>query len=209
MKKINPKAVTDYNRTDAELQKFWLFCIIVAGKNADWASEKVEMLLADMPDFMKPFGYLRSINVLDKLQEIKTGQYNRISRAINESVGLDLRTAAPAQLEAVHGVSHKTSRFFVIHTRKHIEDVAALDTHLLGYLDWLGFADIPKGSVSNSKRYTRLEWIFVQVKRLLFPDDTMAEADLKIWMTMSGRSYEPLPTITQDEMDSILGGLEA
>ena len=38
---------TNYNRTDDELQTFWIFCILVAGKNSDTTARLVTKLLKD------------------------------------------------------------------------------------------------------------------------------------------------------------------
>ena len=32
---VVPADITNYNRTDVELQTFWLFCVLIAGKNSD------------------------------------------------------------------------------------------------------------------------------------------------------------------------------
>ena len=57
---IDPKDITNYNRTDNELQTFWLFCILVAGKNSDTTSRLLTRLLSSKPKDQTPFEYIRS-----------------------------------------------------------------------------------------------------------------------------------------------------
>ena len=53
---VNPKDITHYDRTDAQLQTFWVFCILVAGKNSDTTSrlvhldQQIEMLERGRPE---------------------------------------------------------------------------------------------------------------------------------------------------------------
>jgi hypothetical protein len=42
---IDPYNITNYNRTEGELQKFLLFCIVVAGKTAYIQAQKLEEFL--------------------------------------------------------------------------------------------------------------------------------------------------------------------
>jgi len=43
--RINPKEITDLNRTKAQKEKFLLFCVLCAGKSSDVMAEKLEQLL--------------------------------------------------------------------------------------------------------------------------------------------------------------------
>ena len=56
---IDPFNITNYNRTETELQVFWLFCIMVAGKNAGQTATKLTNMLKDMPFDAMPFDWLR------------------------------------------------------------------------------------------------------------------------------------------------------
>ena len=47
---VVPTDITNYNRTDVELQTFWLFCVLVAGKNSDTTAKLVKKLLANRGD---------------------------------------------------------------------------------------------------------------------------------------------------------------
>ena len=129
----------------------------------------------------------------DFIKASKLGQYNKIERAFQELVesDLDLRSCSIEQLEAIHGIGFKTSRFFVVHTRKN-QSHAILDTHILKYMrDEMGISDVPKSTPGNRKEYAKLESLFVQhcaeAKR------NVAELDLEIW-TKYSRSAPPLVT---------------
>ena len=68
---IDPKNITNYNRSDSELETFWLFCLFVAGKNSDTASLKLSQFLQDMTPWDSPFSYLRSIDIHNSLINIR------------------------------------------------------------------------------------------------------------------------------------------
>ena len=79
---IDPKDITNYNRTDDELQTFWIFCILVAGKNSDTTARLVTKLLKDRGE-KTPFEFIRSLRLTELrnyLTAHKTGQYDRIQR---------------------------------------------------------------------------------------------------------------------------------
>ena len=81
---IDPKDITNYNRTDSELQSFWIFCILVAGKNSDTTARLVTRLLNDRGD-MTPFEFIKSLKLSELhnyLKAHKTGQYDRIRKAL-------------------------------------------------------------------------------------------------------------------------------
>ena len=56
---IDPKNITDFNRTDSQLEMFWLFCISVAGKNSDTTSKLLSLMFYARQD--SPFDYLRDL----------------------------------------------------------------------------------------------------------------------------------------------------
>lgn len=190
---IDPMAVTKYDRSDAELERFWTFCVLVAGKNADWAALKVNDLYASAErQGMTPFAYLRENRhaLHNLLVANRVGQYHRIEKALEASLELDLRTCTIAELEAIFGVGPKTARFFVLHTRRDAQ-CAVLDTHVLRWMArTLGPSfdrhEIPT-STPPSRVYLRLEQLCLALMRSTFPGMTLAEADLLIWCLESGR----------------------
>ena len=188
---IDPLHVTDFARTQDDLEHFWIFCIAVAGKNADQTAGKVAKLLARKRPTQTPREYLKSLGPLlrDALVECRTGQYDRIGRAIAESFDIDLRTAAVGLLEQIHGVGPKTARFFVLHTRADAR-VAVLDTHLLKWLKRKKIKNVPPHTPGSLKRYCELEARAIAMMERAFPEMTLAEADLHLWATLSGRVSE-------------------
>lgn len=184
---IDPVKITDFNRSDRELSLFWLFCIMVAGKNADQTAAKVAKLAASVPQDVDLFRWLATEPDLHNLLVAhRVGQYGRIKLAIEQSAELDLRTASVTQLQAVHGIGPKTARFFLLHSRPGVE-VAVLDTHILRWMrERFGLVDLPTSTPSVTQ-YLRIEPVALNLMRATFPGLTIAEADLMIWATMSGR----------------------
>jgi endonuclease III len=114
----------------------------------------------------------------------KVGQYGRIERALRESLNLDLRTASVAELMNVFGVGAKSSRFFVLHSRANC-DCAVLDVHILRWMRKRGI-QTPEQTPSG-KKYLELERVFLALARGEFPNVPIAQVDLLIWATESGR----------------------
>lgn len=183
---ISPTSVTNFNRSTLELQYFWLFSMFVAGKNADFASGKLQTLVNLMPDGAYPINWLVANGVEDYLRKAKVGQYTRLTKAITQSLNIDLKSATVNQLMAIHGVGPKTARFFLLHSRKDVK-CAALDTHILKFLRNNGYPLAPKQTPSR-KDYGTWEQIFLNICQLNYPQMSVADVDLKIWTEYSGRS---------------------
>lgn len=183
---INPTQITDFNRSRAQLQAFWIFCIVVAGKNSDYAASVVAKLLNKGKD--DPFGYFRSLGehgVRNALVAAKAGQYDRISRAIKESLDLNLETCTFDELMAVFGVGPKTAQFFLVHSRPNYEGVV-LDTHILRYLRDKNF-DAPESTPQKMEKYNELSKAFLYISAIDYPNLSAAQRDLLIWRKYSGR----------------------
>lgn len=117
---IDPKNITDYNRTDEQLQAFWIFSCVVAGKNSDFAASVISKLLSKGKRFSKtPFQYLEELGetgVRNALVAAKSGNYTRITRFIIESLSLDLRTATFEELMNVFGIGPKSASNWIFHS---------------------------------------------------------------------------------------------
>lgn len=145
--KIDPYNITNFNRTEEELQLFLLFCIVVAGKTAYIQAEKLEQFLNSvnkrlmMSEHTLPFQSIKSAEQHDILFEeiklAKLGQYKKINagfKYISERE-YNLRRMTPKLLEEIPGVGMKTSRFFLLHSDSFYKDkIAILDTHILKFI---------------------------------------------------------------------------
>ena len=187
---IDPKNITNYNRTDDELQTFWLFCILVAGKNSDTTSKVLSKLLTKISPYSTPFEGIRELGeegLYNLLVENRVGQYTRISKAIWQSLYLDLRTCSREDLMKIHGVSHKTSRFFLLHTREFCEEIV-LDVHILKWMrDKCGVRDVPNNTPQSLSKYEYFADLCKYLMTTHFPGLSLAQIDLFIWTEMSGR----------------------
>ena len=189
---IDPHNCTDYNRSYWELEAFLLFCIAVAGKNADQTRDKINGLLkAEIPNYMLPLGWLWRLEdcglLEETLRDYRLGQYARIKGHILAVKGFDLRTVVVDELERF--VGPKTARYFILHTRRNARCVP-LDTHLLSWMREITIGshvwdispdDIPRFTPSAGTRYRYLERIAVKMMQSIYPAMTLAEADLHIW----------------------------
>ncbi len=179
---VDPWNITDYNRSIAELEELLLFCVSVAGKTAGFIAAALDEFLAARPG-KSPFDKIRRLVRCGKLsaaiQASRLGKHARLTRAYAELAGssLDLATCTCEQLEAIHGIGPKTSRFFIVHTRAG-EQLAVLDTHILRYMKSLGYQNIP-ASTPTGKRYLQIERDFIALAEREGRD--IAEFDLWIW----------------------------
>ena len=83
---IDPYNITNYNRTQNELEEFLLFCIVVAGKTAYIQSRKLDEFLASikirlmMPENINPFQIIKSAEQHGILfEEIKLAKESKFS----------------------------------------------------------------------------------------------------------------------------------
>lgn len=166
----------------AELQFKLIYSMVVAGKSAKFA-EGVMSRLCPHGLMALPFNWFRQ--VVDKghtieslLRDSRSGNYGKLTKGIIELIAakIDLAKCTPEQLETIHGIGPKTSRFFILWTRKGAVH-AALDTHVLKWLRFIGH-DAPK-STPSGKEYVRLEKIVIlEAKRRKM---TPRELDAAIW----------------------------
>lgn len=154
----------NYSRTDAELEEWLLLCIFVAGKSSKTMSQKLDRFLELLGRPELPITYMKSLtggNIKDLLLRAGTGQYERLTGCLFMLAqrGLDLRRCTSADLESIHGIGMKTSRFFLTYSREHYA-AAVLDTHILTWLREIGI-EAPK-STPTGQRYIDLEAIYLK-----------------------------------------------
>lgn len=187
---INPSNITDFNRNEADLQELLLFAIAVAGKRAEQTKASLDYFLAPRRRTETPFMYIQRLDrgwrLGSSLMDAKLSPYGTRERGFREAASLrvDLRTVTVGQLETIHGVGPKTSRFFLVHSRPDARH-AVLDVHILAWLREQGY-DTPLQTPSqNPKRYRECEQFFLAEcsARGMSP----AQLDLMIWNERSRR----------------------
>ena len=145
--KIDPYNITNFNRTEEELQLFLLFCIVVAGKTAYIQADKLEQFLDSinsrlmMLKHTSPFQSLKSAEqhgiLLQEIHKAKLGQYKKIYAAFLFIVkhNIDLKKCTPESLQQIPGVGYKSSRFFLLHSDSNWQNnMAILDVHILRFM---------------------------------------------------------------------------
>lgn len=180
----NPQDTIIFDRTKFELECFLLFCIVVAGKKA---STQVKMLKSflELGDVLKsPFDNIKEMDnngsLLDNLYKSKLGQYTRMAHCFRELANseIDLSTCTINDLERIHGIGPKTSRFFITCNREDARH-AVLDTHILRFMNQQLKIKAPNSTPSNKKEYLRLEADWLKYADSLGVKS--AELDLAVW----------------------------
>ena len=189
---IDPTNVTKYDRTEAELEEWLLFCIVAAGKTAKTQAKLLNNFLTSLrenygSEETTPFqliwnadnvGALRS-----EIEKSRLGQYNRLEKSFRKThdfIG-KMKSITIEELETIPGVGPKTSRFYLLHSRQN-QNYAVLDTHILHYMrdNCLTTLKVtPSGNV-----YKQTEQTFLNHANSI--NKTLADLDLEIWVKYSG-----------------------
>ena len=187
---INPKKVTKYNRNEYQLQEWLLYCVMVAGKKSEIETRKLDTFLKGAKKLdMTPFEYIRYLNddcgeLMDELKECRIAPYTMRYNSFVDAVTLlsdNLSEVSIDDLQEVRGISTKTSRFFLTHSREDFDE-PVLDTHILRYLKDVGY-DVPSSTPQNPKVYAKISNWF---KRLAnFEGKSVTDFDLEIWKQYS------------------------
>ncbi len=181
---IDPINITNFERTESELQEFLLFTIIVAGKTALIQAVKLDQFLQPARIMgLTPFEYIKFLDENNHLRimlcDAKIGQYSRVTQAFREVAKLDLNTVQVKDLEQIPGIGPKTARFFILHSRPN-QRIAVLDTHVLSWLEeQTTDILIPNSTPQSPSRYRTLENLFLEHADKL--NMTPEELDLTIW----------------------------
>lgn len=188
MPEVHPNEVgQEYFKRRRELEEKLMYAVIVAGKSAKFAERAMKIL----GNHTKHRTWFESIRLWDQHDELlrictmaSTGNYTKIVKAFREMAGanLALERCTPDQLEAIHGIGPKTSRFFILWTRPK-ERYAALDIHILRWLKAQGH-DVPATTPQSGKKYKSIEQLFLAEadKRRLTP----RQLDAEIWSAATG-----------------------
>lgn len=181
MWKVDSSKITEYNASNNKLEALIIFWILAAGKTAKGA----ERILGELVKFpLSPFyqiNHYKSPEELSiKLKELGCGCHGLKGKSIWSiaNSGLDLNSCTISDLELIPGIGKKTSRAFVVHSRKNAQH-AIIDTHILKFLQSEKVKNVPKSTPGSKKEYERLEQEFLQIckNRNRIP----AEYDLEIW----------------------------
>ena len=194
---IDPEKVTNYEQTDRQLEEFILFWVCAAGKNGRTAARCLDNLLNsigghDIGPFnaIKIWGYYEHPETLEgwpeMLRDNGIGCYTSKAKTMFQLAvsGLNLHTCTASDLESIYGIGCKTSRCFIMHSRKDAQ-VAGLDTHMLKYLREMGYDDVPKSTPTGKKYLTNQDRVLSLAKEAGM---TPAEFDLWVWNKYSVKS---------------------
>lgn len=164
-----------------ELEYRLLYSMVVAGKSAKFATNFMRGFLQHA-GHRSPLSFVRELirrgGLELRLRLYKSGNYTKLTKGFTQVAQsrFNLRTIKPLQLELVHGIGPKTSRFFILWTRP-LAEHAALDTHVLKWLRFLGHS-APYATPSGLE-YERLEKIVIAQAKVR--GMTPRELDAKIW----------------------------
>jgi thermostable 8-oxoguanine DNA glycosylase len=179
---IKPSEITNFNRTRAELEAFLLFVPMVAGKNSDIQALKLNKFLECLE--VSPFEYvewlIKNDNLEWKMRRLGFGQYGRLLRSYKDIIKLDPRTCTIDDLEGIHGIGLKSSRFFVVHSREGARH-SVIDTHILKYLRDNGVEHKGKTTPTSPKIYAELEQKYLDLADK--SGMSVADHDLWVWKT--------------------------
>lgn len=186
----NPQDTLIFDRTQAELECFLLFCIVVAGKKANVQVRCLESFLNLGDTSKSPFDNIREMDengsLIDNLRVSKIGQYTRLACCFRELIRSDINlfTCTVDDLENIHGIGAKTSRFFITCNRENSR-YAVLDTHILRFLNQHLHINAPSATPTNKREYKRLE-----LEWLKYVDSIgvkSSDLDLAVWKMYSNR----------------------
>lgn len=188
---ITPSTITNFNRTEAELEEFLMFAILVAGKGAEQQAKKLDAFLSHRHN-ATPFEYIdylfgnNRVMFRNAIRHHKLGQYNRIEQAFKGILMFKgkLKSVTIEQLESISGIGSKTARFFILHSRPDA-NVAVLDTHILKWMNEQGYNNIPKATPPK-KKYAEIEKLFLQ--EAIRHQMTPADLDLTIWKSYATKA---------------------
>jgi len=192
---IDPKKVTDYNRNEWQLQEWLLYCVCVAGKKSEIESPKVRKFCLD-PRFgfnLKPFDLIRKLlgvssveedGLMQHLKKYKIAPYKQRYNSFVDAVRLlpdNLSEVTIDGLQEVRGISTKTSRFFLTHSREDFDE-PVLDTHILRFLKEEGYR-VPTSTPQNPTEYARVANIFRRIAN--YEGKSVTDLDLEVWTQYS------------------------
>lgn len=193
---IDPKKVTNYKRNEFQLQEWLLYCIMVAGKKSEIETKKLDAFFNDLDSRtgQSPFNFIRKLlktssviwvdGLMEHLSKNKIAPYKQRYNSFVDVVTLlpdNLSKVTIDDLQKVRGISTKTSRFFLTHSREDFDE-PVIDTHILKFLRDEGY-EVPESTPQNPKIYAVAANYFRDIAKLR--RKTVTELDLEIWTKYS------------------------
>ncbi|MBU0959147.1 MAG: hypothetical protein KKB31_04335 [Nanoarchaeota archaeon] len=186
---INPTRITNYGLDVPELEENILFWVLAAGKDSKIIARGLNNLLEEVGRDVSPFEALRRYqgDLSGLIKRNGIGCYTQKAKTVSGLIfsGIDLKNCGVEDLERIWGVGRKTSRCYVMHTRREAR-VAGLDVHILKFLKEMG-VNTPSRTPGSAKEYSRLEEVFLH---FVPKGMSVAEFDLFIWNIYS-RNGDP------------------
>lgn len=193
---IDPKKVTNYKRNKSELQEWLLYGICVAGKKSEIETRKLDKFLEGARELdMTPFEYIRHLlksssviwldGLMEHLSKNKIAPYKQRHNSFTDAVTLlpdNLSEVTIDDLQEVRGISTKTSRFFLTHSREDFDE-PVLDRHINKFLRDEGHENIPVDTPQNPKVYARIAKLFSDIAEQR--GQSVTELDLEVWKLYS------------------------
>lgn len=199
---IDPYDVTKFDRSYEELEEYLLFCICAAGHKAVTSAKGLDRFLNRCPSLTGlhkagPFEQIRKLNdqplIRDMLRVsgignhgLKSGTFLSLARS-----GINLKACTVKDLEAFKGIGEKTSRFFLLHSRRD-QRIACLDTHVRKWLQHLGYEGVPNQAPSG-KKYLVWEQVFLSIADHYGMKP--ADLDLEVWTAYTDKKMDTLPYV--------------
>lgn len=186
---IDPTKITKYDQTQRELEETILFWVCASGKNGVTSAKCLDKLLSSWKATAEmvvanpsPFDIIRCIHhnadLANEMKMCGIGCNKNKSKTFFHLAWnfLNLKTCSVEDLESIPGIGPKTSRCFVIHSRRD-QQYAGLDRHILSFLKDKGH-NVPKATPTG-KKYRELELIFLAY--VAESGMTVSSFDLMIW----------------------------
>lgn len=179
--------LTDAERRQ-ELEYKLLYAIVVAGKSARFAEQAMWRLRSELlrhageTDLWIPAirragdcGLLKTC-----VMRARVGNYGKVETAFWQiaMTVIDLETCTAEELEHIHGVGQKTSRFFLRWTGRR-ERFAVLDVHILRWLGERGH-NVPRQTPQSRREYERVEELFLHEADRL--GEHPCDLDQRLWL---------------------------
>lgn len=170
---VAPERLTNFNRTQNELELMVTFSVAVAGKTARIMARQIAAFFGNEAN---PFDYLEMLYTTGLLRQClekyRIGMYTKMTKFVESLIAagpLNLKTISVEDLYKLHGIGYKTAKMIVLHSQPN-KRMAVIDTHILKFMrDVMHIQGLPKSSPQSKNRYDILEeellaWVDNRIK---------------------------------------------